>query len=217
MGENDPLPMATVVYLLVRYPPVQSGRDVVGGWELEAWHGGNCAWAVELAGLGAYYWVDEGLAQIVADRALRAQRVPVQSWLPCGSDHAPMYLARLPAGAPGPRRPIVNGRPTGHHRTDHATPRRDRRGTRELTAMDPSPTDPKSRTVTDLDALPGSPAAVASGCRCSVLANASYRVGATSAPLPDPACDLHRSTQPRSSAPHLSTNHAGSDRRCDRR
>jgi hypothetical protein len=40
--------------------------------------------------------------------------------------------------------------------------------------------------------LPGSPAAVDHGCRCSRLANASYRVGATSTPSLDPDCELHR-------------------------
>ncbi len=37
---------------------------------------------------------------------------------------------------------------------------------------------------------PGSPAAVAAGCRCSVLANAAYRCGATGEPLLDPSCPL---------------------------
>lgn len=39
--------------------------------------------------------------------------------------------------------------------------------------------------------LPGSPQAEARGCCCSRLANASYRIGATSTPLLDPACALH--------------------------
>jgi hypothetical protein len=39
--------------------------------------------------------------------------------------------------------------------------------------------------------LPGSPAAVAHGCCCSRLANASYRVGATTTPLVEPDCELH--------------------------
>jgi hypothetical protein len=37
---------------------------------------------------------------------------------------------------------------------------------------------------------PGSPAAVAAGCRCSVLANAAYRCGAAGEPLLDPSCPL---------------------------
>ena len=45
-------------------------------------------------------------------------------------------------------------------------------------------------------ALPGSPTAVDHGCLCPGLANASYRVGATSAPLIDPECELHRAFVP---------------------
>ena len=37
---------------------------------------------------------------------------------------------------------------------------------------------------------PGSPAAVAAGCRCSVLANAAFRCGSSAEPLLDPACPL---------------------------
>ncbi|ANY08016.1 hypothetical protein [Pseudonocardia sp. HH130630-07] len=39
--------------------------------------------------------------------------------------------------------------------------------------------------------LPGSAAAVGIGCRCSVLGNAAYRVGAAETPLHDPACPVH--------------------------
>lgn len=124
MAENDPHPMPAAVYLLVRYPPVQSGRDVVGGWEIEAWRGGDCAWTIELAELGAYYWVDESLAQIVANRALRTQRVPVRSWLACGSDHAPMFLAHLEAGTTPARHPVVTRCGQRHTPADHTTTRR---------------------------------------------------------------------------------------------
>jgi hypothetical protein len=38
--------------------------------------------------------------------------------------------------------------------------------------------------------LPGSPAAVDAGCRCSVLANAAFRCGASQEPLIDPTCPV---------------------------
>jgi len=38
--------------------------------------------------------------------------------------------------------------------------------------------------------LPGSPAAVEAGCRCSVLANAAFRCGASQEPLIDPTCPV---------------------------
>lgn len=39
---------------------------------------------------------------------------------------------------------------------------------------------------------PGGPSALASGCVCSVLANAAYRAGASDEPpLIDPHCPLH--------------------------
>jgi hypothetical protein len=38
---------------------------------------------------------------------------------------------------------------------------------------------------------PGSPAALTYGCRCSVLANAFYLVGAEESPLVDLGCGLH--------------------------
>ncbi len=44
----------------------------------------------------------------------------------------------------------------------------------------------------DVDGLaPGSPAAIDRGCHCSVLANASYRIGTEPFPLADPDCTLH--------------------------
>jgi hypothetical protein len=46
------------------------------------------------------------------------------------------------------------------------------------------------------DLAPGSPAALMRGCRCSVLANAFYRVGAEQGPLVDPACGLHQRPGP---------------------
>lgn len=126
MAVNDPQDTAAAVYLLVHYPPVQSGRHVVGGWELETWRGNDCGWAIELANFGAYYWVDPDLAQIVANRTLDAQNVPVNSWLPCGSGHTPMFLARLGASIPATRRPTITRRPTAsHHRTVHTTRRID--------------------------------------------------------------------------------------------
>jgi hypothetical protein len=39
---------------------------------------------------------------------------------------------------------------------------------------------------------PGSPAALTYGCRCSVLANAFYLVGAEQSPLVDLGCGLHQ-------------------------
>lgn len=71
--------------------------------------------------------------------------------------------------------------------------------------MDPSTPDPRTPAVDDMDALPGSPRAAARGCRCAVLANASYRVGATTTPLLDPECELHSPTaQPCRSTGHES-------------
>lgn len=43
---------------------------------------------------------------------------------------------------------------------------------------------------------PGSPAALARGCLCSVLANASYRVGQALTPVIDPRCPVHGADGP---------------------
>ena len=112
MADNDGRAVPAAVYLLVRYPPVQSGRDVVGGWELEAWQGGHCAWSINLADVGANYWADPTLAQAVAERALRAQLIAFRSWMSCGSGHAPMFLARLRAAPHPTRRPVIVRRRT---------------------------------------------------------------------------------------------------------
>lgn len=59
---------------------------------------------------------------------------------------------------------------------------------------DPPPCEPSAGAPAPAEAPaplpPGSPAAVAAGCRCSVLANAAYRCGATGEPLLDPSCPL---------------------------
>lgn len=49
---------------------------------------------------------------------------------------------------------------------------------------------PPNRSV-GVGLMPGAPGAVSQGCRCSVLANASYRVGAAPEPLLEPDCELH--------------------------
>jgi len=117
VADNDLRAVPSAVYLLVRYPPVQSGRDVVGGWELEAWRGGDCAWSVNLAEVGVSYWADQILAQTVAARALRTRLVAFGSWTSCGSGHAPMFLARLRAAPHMTRRPdIIRRRPAGRER-----------------------------------------------------------------------------------------------------
>ncbi|MFC5139906.1 hypothetical protein ACFPK1_16825 [Actinomycetospora rhizophila] len=65
--------------------------------------------------------------------------------------------------------------------------------------MDPAETDP--RPGTDVGPgpsapagaailLPGSPAARAAGCGCSVLANAAYRCGASTSPLIEATCPV---------------------------
>ncbi|WP_285659276.1 hypothetical protein [Actinomycetospora sp. NBRC 106375] len=57
------------------------------------------------------------------------------------------------------------------------------------------PPAPASGTSTPAPAaaplLPGSPAARAAGCACSVLANAAYRCGASTSPLIEPTCVVH--------------------------
>jgi hypothetical protein len=58
---------------------------------------------------------------------------------------------------------------------------------------DPPPCEPAVAAPAPAEAPalpPGSPAAVAAGCRCSVLANAAYRCGAAGEPLLDPSCPL---------------------------
>ncbi|MDD7939509.1 hypothetical protein PHK61_13885 [Actinomycetospora lutea] len=63
------------------------------------------------------------------------------------------------------------------------------------------PADPDPRPGTDVDPappaptgaailLPGSPAARAAGCGCSVLANAAYRCGASASPLIEATCPI---------------------------
>lgn len=54
----------------------------------------------------------------------------------------------------------------------------------ELPAAEPAPEQ------SPVPLPPGSPAAVAAGCRCSVLANAAFRCGASGEPLVDPTCPL---------------------------
>jgi hypothetical protein len=49
--------------------------------------------------------------------------------------------------------------------------------------------------------LPGSREAIRQGCLCSVLANASYRTGATKNPFIDPGCALHSRGAEASGAP----------------
>ena len=56
----------------------------------------------------------------------------------------------------------------------------------ELPVADPGPSPERS----PVPLPPGSPAAVAAGCRCSVLANAAFRCGASGEPLVDPTCPL---------------------------
>jgi hypothetical protein len=85
---------ASPIHLLVWCPPARSGRFVVGGWCLESWRGSFCAWRMELAGLGAYFWVDAALAKAVAARVLRGQSVPEQRWVACGSGSALTFMAR---------------------------------------------------------------------------------------------------------------------------
>jgi hypothetical protein len=93
-------------FLLLWRPPGRSGRFVVGGWTLESWQGGACVWSMELAGLGAYFWVDAELAKVVAARVLRGHRVQEPGWRPCGGNGGPVFLAA--GGQDGPRdRPIV--------------------------------------------------------------------------------------------------------------
>lgn len=81
-------------------------RDITGEWGLEAWRGGGRQWAVGLSKLGAYSWVKPGLAQTVAARVLRGQRVTVQGWLPCGGTQVPLFW---PISAPPipQRRPVI--------------------------------------------------------------------------------------------------------------
>jgi hypothetical protein len=59
---------------------------------------------------------------------------------------------------------------------------------------DPPPCEPSAGAPAPAEAPaplpPGSPAAVAAGCRCSVLANAAFRCGASGEPLVDPTCPL---------------------------
>ncbi|MDF2975690.1 MAG: hypothetical protein K0S40_418 [Actinomycetospora sp.] len=55
---------------------------------------------------------------------------------------------------------------------------------------DPPPCEPAADVPAPDPFPPGGPAAVAAGCRCSVLANAAYRCGAAAEPLLDPACPL---------------------------
>jgi hypothetical protein len=56
-----------------------------------------------------------------------------------------------------------------------------------------------SRTADGL--LPGSPAAQANGCRCSVLANAGHGVDPGLAALVDPGCPVHEAGQRLDDAP----------------
>lgn len=58
--------------------------------------------------------------------------------------------------------------------------------------LDPLPGGTIDPAALNEDLAPGSPAALMRGCRCSVLANALYRVGAEQGPLIDPACGLHQ-------------------------
>ncbi len=89
------------IYLLLWDPPARSGRFVVGGWCLEAWRASYCTWRMELAGLGAYFWVDADLAKVVAARVLRGQNVVGHHWAPCGSGSDMVFLARPDAARLG--------------------------------------------------------------------------------------------------------------------
>jgi hypothetical protein len=63
----------------------------------------------------------------------------------------------------------------------------------EPSAGAPAPAEAPAKAQAPLP--PGSPAAVAAGCRCSVLANAAYRCGAGE-PLLDPSCPLEHGVGP---------------------
>ena len=54
------------------------------------------------------------------------------------------------------------------------------------TDVGPDPTAPAGAAIL----LPGSPAARAAGCGCSVLANAAYRCGASTSPLIETTCPV---------------------------
>src|SRR3954466_15800524 len=60
----------------------------------------------------------------------------------------------------------------------------------------PTPGGTIDAAAVNEDLAPGPPAALMRGCRCSVLANAFYRVGAEQCPLVDPACGLHQLPRP---------------------
>lgn len=53
-----------------------------------------------------------------------------------------------------------------------------------------APSDPENASPSRQ--LPGSLEAIAHGCRCPMLANASYRAGRERVPLLAPDCPLHR-------------------------
>lgn len=91
------------LFLLLWRPPARSGRFIVGGWTLESWRAGACVWAMELAGLGAYFWVDADLAKVVAARVLRGHHVPEPAWRPCGGDEGPVFLVGAARDGAGDR------------------------------------------------------------------------------------------------------------------